>query len=88
MYKTKIVVEAACPKHPHYNPERGGRASIRGACATCEEVYETFARALVLSRSFGAKIEARIKQELSPEERERRRKHALDIHAKRKAAKA
>ena len=36
-YKLKLTerVKAKCCRHPRYNPEKDGRAGIRGGCSTC-----------------------------------------------------
>ena len=36
-YKLKVTerVKAKCERHPRYNPERDGRAGIKGGCSTC-----------------------------------------------------
>ena len=36
-YKLKVAerVKAKCERHPRYNPERDGRAGIKGGCSTC-----------------------------------------------------
>ena len=36
-YKLKLTerVKAKCSRHPRYNPEKDGRAGIRGGCSTC-----------------------------------------------------
>ena len=35
-YKLKLTerVKAKCCRHPRYNPEKDGRAGIRGGCST------------------------------------------------------
>ena len=35
-YKLKLTerVKAKCCRHPEYNPEKDGRAGIRGGCST------------------------------------------------------
>jgi hypothetical protein len=41
-YKLKIAerVKAKCSRHPRYNPEKDGRAGIRGACSGCFSLYD------------------------------------------------
>ena len=41
-YKLKLTerVKAKCGRHPRYNPERDGRAGIRGGCSTCFSLYD------------------------------------------------
>jgi hypothetical protein len=41
-YKLKLVerVKAKCSRHPRYNPEKDGRAGIRGGCSTCFSLYD------------------------------------------------
>jgi hypothetical protein len=41
-YKLKITerVKAKCSRHPRYNPEKDGRAGIRGACSGCFSLYD------------------------------------------------
>jgi hypothetical protein len=40
-YKLKITerVKAKCERHPRYNPERDGRAGIKGGCSTCYSLF-------------------------------------------------
>jgi hypothetical protein len=41
-YKLKLSerVKAKCNRHPRYNPEKDGRAGIRGGCSTCFSLYD------------------------------------------------
>ena len=41
-YKLKITerVKGKCNRHPRYNPEKDGRAGIRGACSCCFSLYD------------------------------------------------
>jgi hypothetical protein len=41
-YKLKLSerVKAKCSHHPRYNPEKDGRAGIRGGCSTCFSLYD------------------------------------------------
>ncbi len=41
-YKLKLTerVKAKCNRHPRYNPEKDGRAGIRGGCSTCFSLYD------------------------------------------------
>jgi hypothetical protein len=43
-YKLKITerVKGKCSRHPRYNPEKDGRAGIRGACSCCFSLYDLF----------------------------------------------
>lgn len=80
MYKTTIQIKAQCPRHPLYDPAKGGQAAIRGACGQCEEIYRTFQMVLALRRQTGVTFPVPVKQDLSPKERERRREHARSLH--------
>lgn len=33
-------VVAKCQRHPRYNPEKDGRAGIKGGCSTCYSLYD------------------------------------------------
>ncbi len=33
-------VVAKCERHPRYNPEKDGRAGIKGGCSTCYSLYD------------------------------------------------
>lgn len=41
-YRLKITerVKGKCSRHPRYNPEKDGRAGIRGACSCCFSLYD------------------------------------------------
>lgn len=43
-YKLKIAerVKGKCNRHPRYNPEKDGRAGIRGACSCCFSLYDLY----------------------------------------------
>ena len=43
-YKLKISerVKGKCSCHPRYNPEKDGRAGIRGACSSCFSLYDLY----------------------------------------------
>jgi hypothetical protein len=43
-YKLKISerVKGKCSRHPRYNPEKDGRAGIRGACSCCFSLYDLY----------------------------------------------
>lgn len=43
-YKLKISerVKGKCVRHPRYNPEKDGRAGIRGACTCCFSLYDLY----------------------------------------------
>lgn len=43
-YKLKITerVKGKCSRHPRYNPEKDGRAGIRGACSCCFSLYDLY----------------------------------------------
>ena len=43
-YRLKVSesVRAKCPRHPRYNPERGGYGAIIGGCSTCRDIYSLF----------------------------------------------
>ena len=40
--KVRESVKAKCPRHPRYNPERGGYGAIIGGCSTCRDIYSLF----------------------------------------------
>jgi hypothetical protein len=50
MYQETIKVKSRCQKHPRYNPEKEGEASIRGGCWQCRNVFEVFKLAQELKR--------------------------------------
>ena len=44
-----------CPKHPRYDPVRGGEGAIKGSCPTCTllfRVYEAHRMTEQIARSF------------------------------------
>ena len=43
-YKLKITerVKGKCSRHPRYNPEKDGRAGIRGGCSCCFSLYDLY----------------------------------------------
>ena len=49
-YKLKLTerVKAKCNRHPRYNPEKDGRAGIRGGCSTCFSLYDLHQARLAL----------------------------------------
>ena len=49
-YKLKITerVKGKCSRHPRYNPEKDGRAGIRGACSCCFSLYDLFQARIAL----------------------------------------
>lgn len=49
-YKLKLTerVKAKCGRHPRYNPEKDGRAGIRGGCSTCFSLYDLHQARLAL----------------------------------------
>jgi hypothetical protein len=49
-YKLKITerVKGKCTRHPRYNPEKDGRAGIRGACPCCFSLYDLFQARIAL----------------------------------------
>ena len=52
-YKLKLTerVKAKCSRHPRYNPEKDGRAGIRGGCSTCFSLYDLHQARLALDVS-------------------------------------
>ena len=50
IYKLKLTerVKAKCSRHPRYNPEKDGRAGIRGGCSTCFSIYDLHQARLAL----------------------------------------
>lgn len=49
-YKLKITerVKGKCSRHPRYNPEKDGRAGIRGACSCCFSLYDVYQARIAL----------------------------------------
>jgi len=49
-YKLKINerVKGKCSRHTRYNPEKDGRAGIRGACSCCFSLYDLYQARLAL----------------------------------------
>jgi hypothetical protein len=49
-YKLKITerVKGKCGRHPRYNPEKDGRAGIRGACSCCFSLYDLYQARIAL----------------------------------------
>lgn len=49
-YKLKIAerVKGKCNRHPRFNPEKDGRAGIRGACSCCFSLYDLYQARLAL----------------------------------------
>jgi hypothetical protein len=55
-YKLKLTerVKAKCSRHPRYNPEKDGRAGIRGGCSTCFSLYDLHQLGLRLMQRSGS----------------------------------
>jgi hypothetical protein len=49
-YKLKLTerIKSKCSRHPRYNPEKDGRAGIRGGCSTCFSLYDLHQTRLTL----------------------------------------
>jgi len=49
-YKLKITerVKGKRSRHPRYNPEKDGRAGIRGACSCCFSLYDLYQARIAL----------------------------------------
>jgi hypothetical protein len=49
-YKLKISerVKGKCSRHPRYNPEKDGRAGIRGACSCCFSLFDLYRSRIAL----------------------------------------
>ena len=49
-YKLKITerVKGKCSRHPRYNPEKDGRAGIRGGCSCCFSLYDLYQARIAL----------------------------------------
>jgi hypothetical protein len=49
-YKLKITerVKGKCSRHPRYNPEKDGRAGIRGGCSCCFSLYDLYQARMAL----------------------------------------
>jgi hypothetical protein len=49
-YKLKITerVKAKCERHTRYNPEKDGRAGIRGGCSCCFSLYDLYQARIAL----------------------------------------
>lgn len=76
-YKLKITerVKGKCTRHPRYNPEKDGRAGIRGACSCCFSLYDLYQARVALDaaqREFIRRAAAWARP------REPRRKRAMD----------
>src|SRR5579863_3472497 len=41
-------VKGKCSRHPRYNPEKDGRAGIRGACSCCFSLYDLYQARIAL----------------------------------------
>ena len=55
-YKLKLSerVKAKCSHHPRYNPEKDGRAGIRGGCSTCFSLYDLHQARVALDAAQGS----------------------------------
>lgn len=40
--KIRERVKGKCSRHPRYNPEKDGRAGIKGACSCCFSLYDLY----------------------------------------------
>jgi hypothetical protein len=49
-YKLKINerVKGKCSRHPRYNPDKDGRAGIRGGCSFCFSLYDLYQARMAL----------------------------------------
>jgi hypothetical protein len=49
-YKLKLTerVKAKCSRHPRYNPDKDGRAGIRGGCSCCFSLYDLYQARITL----------------------------------------
>jgi hypothetical protein len=49
-YKLKINerVKGKCSRHPRYNPDKDGRAGIRGGCSCCFSLYDLYQARMAL----------------------------------------
>jgi hypothetical protein len=49
-YKLKITerVKGKCSRHPRYNPEKDGRAGIRGGCSCCFSLFDLYQARMAL----------------------------------------
>jgi hypothetical protein len=56
-----------CPRHPRYNPERGGEAAIRGGCRICTEILQLRAK----STAFQAAVHDVVAAIVTERQRER-----------------
>ena len=52
-YKLKIAerLTAKCSRHPRYNPEKDGRAAIKGGCSGCFALFDLYQSRLALEAS-------------------------------------
>lgn len=48
----------SCPRHPRYNPERGGEAAIVGGCAICTSLYRLWRGSAALAQEYHEVAEA------------------------------
>ncbi len=53
MWKETIKIKLKCPKHPRFNPRRGGRSSIKAGCGFCQQIAGTQEKL----DSFGAELD-------------------------------
>jgi len=42
MLKLRIRWQGKCPRHPRFNPEKQGRAAVKGGCALCDHLADIF----------------------------------------------
>jgi hypothetical protein len=51
-FKLKIndAIEAKCPRHPRFNPEKEGH-NFKGGCSTCHQLWDVFRAKLELERA-------------------------------------
>lgn len=48
--KLNDSIEAKCPKHPRFNPEKEGN-NIKAGCSTCHTLYDLYRSKLEFERS-------------------------------------
>lgn len=51
-FKLKIndAIEAKCPRHPRFNPEKEGH-NFKGGCSTCQKLWNVYRAKLELERA-------------------------------------
>jgi hypothetical protein len=47
----------SCPRHPRYNPERGGEGAISGGCVTCTALFGLWNESIKFQHSYHALAE-------------------------------